>query len=100
MRDNNDESHLSREEVEITVEKNARHLPFHGNRTQFESVRAETHREWTNSNGAPRASPWYHSTAPVGRHPGQKTAHSSSRLVSRGVSCCRDKLKREGEVFS
>jgi len=49
MRDRSEKSHLSREEVGITVEKNARHLPFHGNKTQFESVRVETHREWTNS---------------------------------------------------
>jgi 8-oxo-dGTP pyrophosphatase MutT (NUDIX family) len=47
--------------------------------------------------GAPRASPCLpqagvlpHSTAPMGRHPGQNMAHSSSRLASREVSCCRD----------
>ena len=40
--------------------------------------------------GAPRENPWSHSTDPVGRHPGQKMAHSSSRSASRGVSCCRD----------
>jgi len=40
--------------------------------------------------GAPRENPWSHSTDPVGRHPGQKMAHSSSRSALREVSYCRD----------
>jgi len=55
--------------------------------------------------GAPRASPWSHSTAPMGRHlPSMvgtgrpKMAHSSSRLASREVSCCRDDF--EGKILS
>ena len=55
--------------------------------------------------GAPCASPWSHSTAPMGRHlPSMvgtgrpKMAHSSSRLASREVSCCRDDF--EGKMLS
>ena len=48
--------------------------------------------------GAPLESPCSHSITPAGRHPGQTMAHSSSRLASREVSCCRD--DSGGEILS